>query len=158
MTKAMTTIRTAYDGTRVHTDDLEVFEPSLTQQHFLEECDFNNVMHTWQVSGLIQHVNPQQPRYGDFSMLTDFSEALEIVRSAEDAFLALPSKLRASLGNDPAELVGWLSDPDNRQQAIKYGLISEAPAAERAPDAGVAAGASTASPEAVKVTPTGAQS
>ena len=130
---------------------LQCPEPTLTQQHFADECDFNNVLAKWQNSGLITHLNPSQPIYADVSEFTDYQSSLELIRSAQAAFDALPSSVRDRFDNDPQALFNFVHDPSNRDEAIKLGLVpspdafppvvgSAAPTAKPEPSTGTTAG------------------
>lgn len=114
-------------------------EVSMTRQEFSEECDFNTVMHKWQVSGLITHVNTQQPQYLDLSEAIDFQESLAIVQRAQAMFASLPSHVRDRFGNNPQSLLDFLSNPENIDEAVKLGLAKiSSTGAERPPESGVA--------------------
>ena len=103
-------------------------EPSLTQQHFKDETDINNILRQFNVSGMLPEA-PLSPRYGDFTGIGDYHSALNAVIAAEDSFMALPAQLRARFENDPAQLIDFLSDENNRSEAEKLGLL-EVPKAE----------------------------
>ena len=49
---------------------------SLTKQSFREQCDINAIIARWQDTGMLEHINKENPRYGDFSTSTDFRSAL----------------------------------------------------------------------------------
>lgn len=122
MAKISPAIRVAYID---YDDKGMVFtEPSLTHQSFLEECDFNNVLHKWQKSGLITHINPNMPMYADVSQFGDYQSSLELIRSAQAQFDALPSSIRDRFDNDPSKLIAFLNDPANRAEAEKLGLLN----------------------------------
>jgi phage internal scaffolding protein len=103
-------------------------EPSLAQQHFKDECDINNILRQFNITGLLPEA-PLSPRYGDFSGIGDYQSALNAVIEAEDQFMALPASLRARFENDPAHLIDFLSNENNRSEAEKLGLL-ESPKAE----------------------------
>ena len=103
-------------------------EPSLTQQHFKDETDINNILRQFNITGLLPE-QPLSPRYGDFTGIGDYHSALNAVIAAEDQFMALPANLRARFENDPAQLIAFLSDENNRSEAEKLGLL-EIPKAE----------------------------
>jgi len=103
-------------------------EPSLTQQHFKDETDINNILRQFNITGLLPE-QPLSPRYGDFTGIGDYHGALNAVIAAEDQFMALPANLRARFENDPAQLIDFLSDENNRSEAEKLGLL-EVPKAE----------------------------
>ena len=98
-------------------------DPSLTQQHQREDADINNIVARFGLTGELPF-SDRQPRYGDFSTVTDYHSAMNAVRSADEAFMSLPGELRARFHNDPSELVDFLASPDNREEAIKLGLVN----------------------------------
>lgn len=105
-------------------------EPSMTQQHFKDEADINNIMARYQKTGVL--VDPltqttRKPMFDDFSELGDFRDHQQAVIDAQEMFMELPSRLRARFANDPAELLQWLSDPANKDEAIELGLFSKPP-------------------------------
>jgi phage internal scaffolding protein len=52
----------------------------------------------------------QVAKYGDFSDVASYQDALSVIYQAEDLFSALPSKVRSRFHNDPAELLKWLPE------------------------------------------------
>ena len=103
-------------------------EPSLTQQHFKDETDINNILRQFNVTGMLPEAS-LSPRYGDFTGIGDYHSALNAVIAAEDEFMALPAHIRARFENDPAQLIDFLGDENNRSEAEKLGLL-EVPKAE----------------------------
>ena len=97
-------------------------EPSLAQQHFKDECDINNILRQFNITGLLPE-NTLSPRYGDFSGIVDYHSALNAVIAAENEFEALPAQLRARFQNDPEQLINFIEDESNREEAINLGLI-----------------------------------
>lgn len=117
-----------YDRDAASQDSALVCEaPSVTQQHFKEECDINFILRQFNVTGVLPS-NPLSPRYGDFSGIGDYHQALNAVRAAESEFEALPGALRARFGNDPANLIEFMNSEDNRAEAVTLGLINPPPA------------------------------
>lgn len=99
-------------------------EEDMTVQGDRDEADINVMLKRFNVTGQIRTVNAK-PLMGDFSEALDFQGALNRVREAEREFLNLPSELRAQLQNDPARFQGWLSNPENRAEAERLGLIEK---------------------------------
>jgi phage internal scaffolding protein len=97
-------------------------EPSLTQQHFKDETDINNILRQFNITGLLPE-SPLSARYGDFTGIVDYQSALNAVIAAESEFEALPAELRARFQNDPANLLNFLEDENNRPEAEKLGLV-----------------------------------
>ncbi len=102
-------------------------EPSLAQQHFKDECDINNILRQFNITGLLPQ-SPLSPRYGDFSGITDYHTALNRVIAAQDEFEGLPAQIRARFDNDPAKLIEFLEDETNRPEAEELGLVEKAAA------------------------------
>ena len=102
-------------------------EPSLAQQHFKEECDINNILQKFNITGLLPEA-PLSPRYGDFTGIGDYHTALNRVIAAQEEFEALPAQIRARFDNDPAKLIEFLDNSDNRPEAEKLGLVEKAAA------------------------------
>jgi len=99
-------------------------KPSLTKQSFRDECDINNILRKFNVTGQLP-IGSVQPQYGDFSGITDYQSALNAVMAAQDSFLALPAKVRAKFDNDPALFVEFASDEANKDELKALGLLRQ---------------------------------
>lgn len=119
----MPKFRTAYDRDIV--EGITFDEPSMAQQHFKDECDVNNILRKYESTGLVTHVANGTPSYGDFSSVLEFQEAQNILIEAQDAFDALPASLRKRFDNDPALMLEFIENPDNREEAEKLGLLNK---------------------------------
>ena len=97
---------------------------SRTKQSFRDECDINNILRQFNVTGQLP-LGSVQPQYGDFSGITDYQSALNAVMAAQDSFLALPAKVRAKFDNDPALFVEFASDEANKDEMKALGLLRE---------------------------------
>lgn len=100
--------------------------PSLTQQQFKEECDINNIIARYETTGLLTdplHPGTRMPQFGDFSNVPDYLHAQTIIARTREAFEALPSKIRDRFDNDPAQMLEFLQDESNREEAVKLGFI-----------------------------------
>ena len=102
-------------------------EPTLTQQQFKEECDINNIMARYQNTGEFTHLTRKQGVYGDFSEIKDYQTMLQTVLEADAAFASLPAKMRLRFQNDPAQLLEFIQDPKNTEEAISLGLMEPKP-------------------------------
>jgi phage internal scaffolding protein len=102
-------------------------EPSLAQQHFKDECDINTILQKFNISGLLPQ-SPLSPRYGDFTGISDYHTALNRVIAAQDEFESLPATIRARFENDPAKLIEFLENENNRPEAEELGLVDKAAA------------------------------
>jgi len=99
-----------------------VGKESLTKQAFQDDCDINKIMKRHRITGLIEHLNPRTPMYGDYSGVTDFHEALELVSDAQEQFDALPSEVRSLVRNDPEVLLRALTDEKETAALAAAGL------------------------------------
>ena len=99
--------------------------PSLTQQHFKDDCDINLLIQRY---GMLAydplHPPTIQPQFGDFDSV-DFQLAQIKIAQASQAFDLLPSDLRKRFNNSPVELLQFLEKEENRNAAIELGLISQ---------------------------------
>lgn len=109
-------------------DETGIFndEPSMTQQHFHDDTKIDVILERYVQTGILPN-SQVQPVFGDFiGMTDDYHEALNIVIAAEEAFYSLPAYLRERFANEPANLLRFLDDSRNRDEAIKLGLIEKA--------------------------------
>lgn len=104
-------------------------EPSLAIQAFKEDCDVNIILDRYMKTGELPQTR-QQGIYADISEIPDLTQAIQIVKSAEDAFMSLPAKTRLEFENDPRKLLHFLQDPKNEQRGIELGLIEPKPVKE----------------------------
>lgn len=126
MMKKAIFLRTAYNydtNAASNASGLVCEEPTRTQQHHREECDINVILERFGRTGQLP-INAISGTYGDFSGVHDYHTALNTLIAAENEFDALPAKLRARFANEPANLIEFLNDPKNKDQAIELGLIN----------------------------------
>ena len=127
MTKKPPFLRTPYNydtDAASNESGLHCEDVTLTQQHFKDECDINNILRQFNVTGLLPETT-LSPRYGDFTGISDYHTALNQVIAAEDEFMRLPADLRARFENDPAKLIDFLDNQENKDEAMKLGLINK---------------------------------
>lgn len=127
MSKNAVFLRTPYNYDKdaaSNESGLHCEDASLAQQHYKDECDINNILRQFNITGLL----PQQtlsPRYGDFTGIGDYHTALNRVIAAQDEFEALPAQIRARFDNDPAQLIEFLQNSENRPEAEELGLVDK---------------------------------
>ena len=97
-----------------------------TKQSFKDECDINTILSRFQRTGLLEFVNERHAQYGDVSSI-DFQDSLNTVIEAQAMFDDLPAAWRKRFNNDPAQLLDFVQDPGNREEAIKLGICKAPP-------------------------------
>lgn len=98
-------------------------EETLAQQQFKDESDPNTIMKRFASTGDPSLLQVKSPQYGDFSGVSDYHSAVNAVIEAEAGFMELNADLRARFNNDPGQLLDFLADGKNRDEAIKLGLL-----------------------------------
>ncbi|WNK14584.1 MAG: internal scaffolding protein [Microvirus sp.] len=99
---------------------------SLTHVEFQQETDINYIAQQFGLTGLLPNAFPSL-NYADFSEVYDYKTALDSIHNAHDQFMALPSAIRSRFNNNPQELLVFLEDTANREEAVKLGLVNPSP-------------------------------
>jgi len=116
----MKNIEKRKDGTiRVHTS---FPDKTRTQQQFADDVNINKIMAKYKKTRQINHLNTRTGVYADITNIGSYEEAMQTIINAESAFIDLPSQVRARFGNNPQQLINFLSDNSNDAEAIKLGL------------------------------------
>lgn len=92
------------------------------QQQFKDECDINTIVKRFGLTGKMP-ATVAMPMSGDFTEVGDFQSAMNLIRKSQEEFLTLPSAIRQRFANDPGQLIAFLSDVKNREEAIVLGLL-----------------------------------
>lgn len=96
---------------------------SLTHQSMAAETDINNIMRKFEKTGILEHRNTFEGKYGDFTDIPmDYHESMNAVLAANDMFTTLPAKIRRRFGNDPSQFLDFVGDPSNSEEMIRLGL------------------------------------
>lgn len=106
--------------------DVECKEKTMTQQSFANEVDVNQIVARALKTGILGDplsIQRRQEIFGDFSEIGSYQDALNRVINAQKAFDELPADIRSRFNNEPGLLMEFLSNPGNRDEAIKLGLI-----------------------------------
>lgn len=77
---------------------------SLVQQHLAEEVDINTIVRRYGITADMPF-GTAQGVYGDFSGVTDYYEAAELIAFTDRQFMMLPAEVRAKFENDPQKMV-----------------------------------------------------
>lgn len=113
-------IKSVFDGIRSQIDFTNT--RSRTKSEFKNEVNINTIVRRAQVSGVMPSGN-RQPLYGDFSNSEDYTQAQIRIAQANEEFLRLPSDIREKFANNVSNLLEFIQDPENHEQAVELGLI-----------------------------------
>lgn len=108
---------------------VEIKGESKTLQEFKNDCDINVIMEKIKCgidptpASVMRGSMKRQPMYGDFTMFGDFSAMQNKILQAQDMFAALPAQIRAKFGDNPASLIEFVNNPENREECEKLGLL-----------------------------------
>lgn len=122
-------IRTAFNyDTNQASDEsaLECLDESLTVQSEAEDADINTIVRRFGLTGELPG-DLRMPVSGDFSGITDFHGAMNLVRAAQEEFLRVPANIRDRFNNDPQKFMSFMEDPGNLDEARKLGLLKPVP-------------------------------
>lgn len=92
------------------------------KQSFKAECDINNIMNKYRVTGLVTHVARSQGRFADVSSVGSYQEAIHRVRDAREFFEGLPAEMRGRFRNDASAFLDFILDPANEAEVQEMGL------------------------------------
>lgn len=100
--------------------------PGKTKQSFAAQVNVNNIVARYHKTGMLDHVRENPGIFADVSQIDDYPGMVAKLRFAQESFEQLPSALRKRFRNDPAELIAFVSDDSNRDEAVKLGLVPKA--------------------------------
>lgn len=105
--------------------------PTLTQQHFKEQCDVNNIINRFtasarasgaSLSDLLPPVTSKD--FADVSNVGDFLDASNRVARMVETFEALPADVRRRYQDQPSVFVQALNSPEELRFLSTKGIIS----------------------------------
>lgn len=122
--------RTAYDPVEEHDHcGIEFTMPSLTVQDEKDETDINYIVNkyadgqkgiaTLDLGDSSQYAYLQ---FGDATLPSDYSTALELVSGVREEFYSLPAYVRAKFGHDPMNFINQLNNPETLEYLQQQGL------------------------------------
>lgn len=95
-----------------------------TQQHFRDECDINVILKRYEQTGMLDPavIEQRQAVFADFTDGADFQSIQDRMLVVRNVFEQLPAHVRNRFNNNPANLIDFLSDSNNVEEAIALGL------------------------------------
>jgi len=88
------------------------------------DCDINSIFKRYEKSGVLPDMIMKDPRYGDFTQVPTYHEALTIVRLAQEQFDALDVNIRNRFANDPEKFLEFTQNPENKAEMDRMGLLT----------------------------------
>lgn len=83
----------------------------MTQQHFKDSCDINNIVAMFTATGIDPHAERKSKMQFGYASSQSFSEAMQNIAEINTAFAELPSQTRSDFSNDPARWLEHLATP-----------------------------------------------
>lgn len=131
----MTKKESIFNGTSSHIPlsdrrpDVVYFdEPSLTDQSMKDSVDLNFIAQRQDMSELMNYRDNWGDRVqdivNDFTNVIDFQTVQNMIIEAQHMFDSLPARIRSRFRNSPSELLDFLSDESNRDEARVLGLLN----------------------------------
>ena len=110
--------------------------PRLVAVEFAREADINFLLARYKNTGSLYTADEmlrarRRPQFGDFGGIPDYQETLDKVNNALAMFGELPLKIRQRFHDSPTELLAFLQDESNRDEAIKLGLVDPPPPVDK---------------------------
>lgn len=95
---------------------------SRAKQEFAADCDINTIVSRFLRAGVVP-MPTSQPVFADVSDGRTYHALQNQIAYVKQVFADLPADVRADFHNDPAEMLDWVSDPKNADEARKLGLL-----------------------------------
>lgn len=102
-------------------------EVTQTQQHFANEVNINQIMAKYERTGFLTDPTKRATREAIFGTIVNqnmsYHDMVNHQNEVYEEFMQLPSQIRKRFGNDPHNLIEFLSHSKNKDEAQKLGLI-----------------------------------
>ena len=95
-----------------------------TKSEFADEANINNIVKRC-MNGAAMPTGSRTPLFGDFSEVADFTSAQTLIAQANAEFEQLPSDVREKFGNNVSDLMDFLDDENNLDEAVELGLATK---------------------------------
>jgi len=103
---------------------------SVTQQHFKNQCDVNQIVAAYEATGVDPYAHRAQQQNFGFATSKTFEQASREIAEVHSAFAALPSKERSAFANDPAQWIEAINTPAEIVEEIIDSAGPESPSEE----------------------------
>ncbi len=98
---------------------------SRTKQSFKKEADVNYIIARGRKRGFLtdpSRVSNREAMFGDYSNAEDYLSTNVKIARFNEQFDSLPAVMRNQFHNKPSELIEFLANPENDEEAIEMGL------------------------------------
>lgn len=102
-------------------------EKTRTKQEFRDEVDINHIVKRYMKTGVPLPIPTKSPQFGDFSTGFDYLTIQNRIAEVKSVFANLPADVRRDFGNDPSQMLDWIADPANVEEAQALGLLPVEP-------------------------------
>lgn len=106
---------------------------SKTKQSDKDQADIHKIIAKFERTGLL----PQRkatPLQGEMPQVDSFTEAMDVIITAQQTFESLPSDIRQKFENDPKEFLDFVGNPENEAEMIQLGLKEKPVVEETQPE------------------------
>jgi phage internal scaffolding protein len=113
-------------GGKLDKDGIDTYwGESLTLQSEADSANITLIMEKYSKTGVMNVPVRENLQYADLSNLPDLHQAQNEIAKARELFETLPAKQRLRFQNNPAEMLNFLGDENNYDEAFKLGLVTE---------------------------------
>jgi len=98
-------------------------DDGMTQQHFKDQVDINNILAKYRRTGVVEHVKKARELYGDFTELGEYARDLDKVAKAQQTFEMMPAEIRNQFKNSIQGFFEFIGDEKNKDQCVKWGIF-----------------------------------
>lgn len=97
-----------------------------TQQQYKKQQDIKEIIKKYNATGLLnKNIMANDPMFDDVSEIKDYQDAQNSIAKAAQEFDKLPEAVRAKFNYNPAALLDYLNDSENKEEAIELGLVKK---------------------------------
>ena len=97
--------------------------PSVTKQEFKDQTTLSTLVERFHPTEW-PTLDPSKAAYGDFSRITSYDEAIDLIDQVDDHFMALDPAVRSAFANDPAKLLDCIDAAESGQEPARQLLQS----------------------------------
>lgn len=115
-------------------DEKGIDIPSKTQKQFAVDADVNTMVQRFRGPPPGLPNASKRPIFGDFANVPDYMSAFNAVSRVQEQYMGLPSSIRKRF-TSPARIIEFISDPENKAEAEKLGLLPKPPVQPPTPPA-----------------------